>query len=296
MKNTFKAVKVTRIFAHVLLLAAAATMTVSSAKADIYESLWNFEVLNRTGQTANDFELTLAVNPSQITFLYTQPPGYKHGYPNVNVQPNAGGSLITWTGSTTPSIIPTNGPASLGDWTHFGVGWTPPPYNAVDPTFTWTADGNPIGSATMILATWHTVEHNMPVFTIKPFPDPEWVIIGIYAVLGPSPKLDDLVVGDPQWNGATWSAAFRLDTGVGWSYNFNDAFPELAGLQASYTVIVRKFGDDGGVIGFEEARSFWDVDVVPEPSAMTLAGAGLAMLALKVFRRQRGEFKRVEKG
>ena len=286
MKQTIEAVKVTRSFAHVLLLAAAATMPVALAKADIYESLWNFEVLNRTGQTANDFELTLGVNPDQITFLYTQPPGFKRGYPNASVQGIAGGSLITWTGSTTPSIDPPDGPAGLADWTHFGVGWTPPPYNAINPTFTWTANGNPIGPATMILGTWHTVDHNMPVFDIKPFPDPEWVIIGIYAVIGPSPKLDDLVVGGPQWEAATWLPPLRLDTGVGWSFNFLDAYPELAGLQASYTVIVRKFGDHGGVIWEEEARSFWDVDVVPEPGAMTLAGVGLAILALKVFRRR----------
>ena len=259
-----------------LVFAATVMTPVSSAKADIYETLWNFDVRNNTGQTANDFELTFGVNPGQISGIYTQPPGLVQGYPNANVQGIAGGSLITWTGSTT----------APGDWAHFGVAWAPPPFNPDNPTFTWTSDGEPIGAATMIFGHWTTVDYNMPVFHLdNPWVDPEWVVIGIYAALGPSPELDDLVVGGQEWTDATWLEPMRLDVGDVWNFNFLDDFPELAGQEASYSVIVQKFGDNGGVIGDEEAISFMEVDV-PEPSAMALTGVGLAGLALSVYRRR----------
>lgn len=264
-----------------VLLLAAAIGTTSLAKADIVEYLVNITVYNRTGQTANDLEWYLGgINPNSIIFAPHRPNPTSLAFGQSIVDNFNFGSRITYSQGSVPD----------GGYDHVGVYWLAPPDNPTSMSLNWTGDPNHanIGDCTPTGGHWETYDLNSPGFVIGPIVNPTncvWLHIGTLGTAGPSPELGDLMVGGPQWNAATWSSPFEFCAGDTFTFNYLTAYPELAGQQAGYTMIIEQYADLGGTMGLLDAISFYEVDI-PEPGSMALVGVGLATLALRFCRRR----------
>ncbi len=106
------------------------TAKISFAVAEnrvIWGTASNFDVMNHTGQQANDFEVKLGgVKPNQVKGTYTGALGYNTS----STTESTGGTTIRWTGGTT----------APGVKSHFGY-VLPKDVAATSVEMTWTKDG-----------------------------------------------------------------------------------------------------------------------------------------------------------
>lgn len=173
-----------------LVLIVLATAVFSRAQV-IQGPLSNFDVWNYTGQTANDFELTLVgIKPSQIGYLYTG------NYPNTTITQVGSSTVIRWTGSSTPN----------GGFAHFGVTLigVDMSVSPVRVRFTWTLDGVVIGAPPSPWQFWE-VDLSTGQFIRRdiirnPTNTPIWVQRRVAISVQPSMSLDDLMRGGNLWN------------------------------------------------------------------------------------------------
>lgn len=251
-------------FAMTLVFTSAA---MGLATADIYERLWNFDVKNTTGVTANDFHLFVGgISPHRVV---------NNVFLTYDVQVGNGGTSIDWHNGSVPN----------DGWMHAGIAWFTPPFpenpTAID--MYWTVDGTNVGAPMVRGGHWETTDYNMPIIIfpdaiIPPNRPPFFMQFGFLGLPGPSPPLEDLVVGGPLWNNATWLDPVRIGPTDTFSFNYLTAYPQLAGQQASYTAIVKMFTDEGGLMGPLVSVSFEEVDILPEPSAVGFLGTGVLTL------------------
>lgn len=225
------------------------------AQPVIQGTLSNFDVWNRTGQTANDFHVDLrGINPNLINNLYLG------DYPNATIAANQGGTSITWTGSSTAN----------GDFDHFGVRLN----GAQNPTgvrMNWTFDGVNIGGISDVAQMWFTdigvVIDDITNRSSTPF----WIQRRINTVVEPEDiELEDLLIGLPIWNSATLIDPDPIWLGPGDTqlYEF-----QVQNDTAAVVMMYDVFADANGRPG-EPVLTFLNAAVIPAPGASALLVCG----------------------
>lgn len=246
--------------AALLVLAAAA----HTASAQIISgTLSNFDVWNRTGQTANDFEATFGGIPQdRIAGLY------RGDYPTTTVTTTGGTTTVRWTGSTTPP----------NQKSHFGIRLSGP-INPSNVNFTWTFDGRPIGGIPDPWQKWLQLTSGVRD-VIAPTQAAVWVQRRTNITTA-TIDLPDLLR-----SGALWESGITIDeipvriaAGAELIYDFDWTGQNFVNFVMMYDV----WSDDNGQRGDLIATFLNAAVVVPAPAPI----AGLALLGLVASRRRR---------
>lgn len=242
-----------KVMSIVALFAAVVMATTLSAQpTNIQDWLWNFNVWNNTGQTANDFEVALCgTNSLEINHVYTG------SYPNYSIANSGGCEIITWTGNTTPN----------GGSAHFGVEVN---YAAVSSVaLNWTLNGAPIGPPVQSVQNDYGMIYDVPFETVtNPGPSPVWVSVATVAVTNQL-QLTDLTTNSTLYSSATFGPTNYLGyAGFQW-YNFI-----APGVFRSLGVIIKQFSDNSGTPGPEQLVDFSFLNfsspvTVPQPTLAT---------------------------
>jgi hypothetical protein len=181
----------------VLLAGKTATAAVLPLQPPVEGSLTNFDVVNYTGQYANNFEIVLnGITKSEITGFYTNP-----NYGNPTVTPIANGVMVIYANPQYPT--------APGTTEHFGVRL--PNSNLINPntlTTYWTE--NSVASPTMIwpminaYVAWHNGQYEMEdvISLNNSATSAFWVQRSDNWVQGDI-QLGNLMPGDPDITGAT---------------------------------------------------------------------------------------------
>jgi hypothetical protein len=261
MKRKMKVMKA----ALVLLVCGAMLALQAPAGAacrDIQGGLSNFDVFNRTGLTANDFEvILLGVSATDLGSLYTG------DYPNATVTTVAGGVKIRWTGDTTLN----------GTWSHFGIGLKGN-LNPTSTEFSWTFNGGalPVPPPRQ-WQDWNMVNGNTVARDVirNQGPDPFRVQRRILTLPGPNVvELNELLRG-----GALWNQALLIDTTpveILGGANLNWDFPVTDDI--NYMMMYDMFDSQTG----ERMMTFLNaVQVCPEPGVLSAVACCLGTALLR---------------
>jgi hypothetical protein len=255
--------------AHGTVIAAVVAMvslsSVSSfAQPAVTGTLSNFDVYNRTGQEANDFDLVLdGIAPGDIGNLYTG------DYPNVSVVPTAGGTRIRWTGSSTPP----------GGSAHFGLTLA----DDLDPSavqMNWTFNGANTGNLPDVWQIWNSLISGVVRDDITNRSTLDLLIQRRVNERVEPVALSDLLRGGQLWNTATLidPAPIPLPPGATALYDFG-GFP-MPGNVLMFFDVFTTLDPDVPLMTFLNGAS-----VVPEPAALSLMAAAAVLMAWRRLRR-----------
>ena len=257
------------LFASLIGLTLCAP-SATAAQAFPLGNLSNFDVWNRTGVTANDFDLFLdGITPAQITSTWTG------SYPNVTKTFNGTGTLLHWTGNFT----------APGSSAHFGVHLLDN-LSPTSTTWNWTFGGTSVGSVPGIWQPWFFLPGVVRDRLINPWTFPLWIqrrVIIAPRIIG----LGDLLVGGQLWNDATVIDSSPI-LFPGGSSILDFDFPDQ-GTTASYAMMYDLYSDNNGVPG-DQIATFLNATDVPEPQTGLLVSIGLAGLMLS-WRRGRSALR-----
>ncbi len=163
--------------------------------APVLAPLRNFDVVNRTGQHANDFHVTLqGVTPDQVG-----PTLWLGSYPHAETTAVPGGTRISWRGSGTPP----------GGREHFGYNLIGANTRATGIEMEWTRDGVSIGRVPAADHSWKPISGGGLVSEItlgESFRFDEIFVLRSLARLPGNVFLEDLLVDGP-----AGKAAERID-------------------------------------------------------------------------------------
>lgn len=142
------------VFAAVLFLLLM-TPNGGRAQVNILGTLSNFDVVNQTGGTVNDFKITIfGVRPGHIKHTYTNP---NYGPPSIMFMPggpNGPANTMIKYGPTGTAFTPPGGVE------HFGVVLCGNPVRRRQVCFTWTRNGAPVnegGDPNLPVQRWDPV-------------------------------------------------------------------------------------------------------------------------------------------
>lgn len=245
-----------------VLMAALATTT-AQAGPSVWNTYWNFDVVNNTGQSPNDFHVEMTnVTPDQVSDYYT-PDGW-----TVAEGGGAGFTNVDWTGT---SVAP-------GQTEHFGMGFHDNP-DVTSINMCWTHDGGYAGSAVPARSKWNVREGgswDVDSTVWNDFSSAIWIKRRVNTS-GLSIGLNDLQVEDPLWTTGTWldPSPIRLTPGQSsatYTWTWQQAIP-------SYLMMYEIYSDVNGSVGQLEATWLTGAVVLPEPAtgAMLLGLGGLAL-------------------
>ena len=268
----------------------ACCLVVAIAPAARGAGLWvngdydNFDVVNDTGETANDFHIYFPIETFNPNWLGD----WVHGeglwthvdhYQDVDVEaPGDGGWEIRWT----------NGTTSPGATSHFGIAMDRA-HDLSDAELYWTYDGTRIGEKKSSRSSSAQSEGpfaEFETFTVEidapPIGSPD-LPVWLRRRVNTSADLitlDDLLRGGSVWTGATVidASPILLDEGAPISYGFT----LTAGVR-SYVMMYDVYADVFGSPGPRTMTYLHSYDITPEPASGLLVAAG----ALAVIRRKR---------
>ncbi len=255
----------------VALLTAAVATASAQAGLVVWDTYWNFDVVNNTGGWPNDFHVELMnVSPDQVSNYYC-PDGWTAA--------DSGGPGVTnvdWTDSTGVGVAP-------GETAHFGMGFDDNP-NFSCSNMSWTHDGGYAGSALPVRSKWIVNDFRSSTVDGTVWNDSPSSAIWIKRRVNTSGTvitLDDLQVTDPLWITGTWidASPIRLLPGTSSSvYTWTWQADIL-----SYLLMYEIYTDINGNLGVLDSTSLTGAVVVPEPTAgwLLVGLVGLARLRRK---------------
>ena len=266
----------------------ACCLLVALAPAAWGAGLWvngdydNFDVVNDTGQEANDFHIYFPIGTFNPNWLGD----WIHGeglwthvdhYQNAEVEaPGDGGWEIRWT----------NGTTSPGQTSHFGIAMDRA-HDLSDAELYWTQDGTRIGEKKSSRSSRAQSEGPFEysdsfIVELEPRASielPLWLKRRVYTSADLI-TLDDLLRGGPVWTAATVLDVdpILFDEGTTIYYGFT-----LTPGMRSYVMMYDVYADVGGAAGPRTMTYLHSYDITPEPASGLLVAAG----ALAVMRRKR---------
>ncbi len=232
--------------------------TPAVAQPTVTGTLSNFDVVNTTGQEANDFDVVLGgVAPGDIDSLYTG------DYPNVSVMPASGGTRIRWSGSSTPP----------GGFAHFGLTLA----GDVDPVavqMNWTFNGSNTGNLPDVWQIWNSLLSGVVQDDITNRSTVDLLIQRRVNERVEPVSLTDLLRGGQLWNSAILidPVPIPLPSGATALYDY-DGFPMPGNVLMFYDVFTT-LDPDVRLMTFLNGAA-----VIPEPATLALMIGAVVMLA-----------------
>ncbi len=213
----------------VVLAVACMAMAPLSALAQVSGYLSNFNIVNNSGQDANDFELYLGgISPAMITSTW-----WGGGFNQPQITNLGTGSLVHWQGGTVHN----------GDIAHFGVHIA----GDVQPrpvTYSWTYNGKVISS---VPPTWQGWDFNGPKYdVIQNWSSGTIFVQRRYVLYSGQLQLGDLMRDSPIWNSGTIIDPAPVPVPPGGTLRFQ--FPQSSDPNVFYVLMYDETDSSGRLV------------------------------------------------